>query len=94
MSQTALSKSLCRKLEQIRSDLGGKENVVDWMRSLHPNGAIWAWKPAFGKDPITTSFAVMSDGKIIEDRHENLVGLFSGPGDVAIGAKKKFHDKY
>jgi hypothetical protein len=46
-----------------------------WMRSHHRTGMIYAYQVGEKDQPIHC-FAVFSDGKVVHDRHENLVGLF------------------
>jgi hypothetical protein len=48
-----------------------------WMRSLHENGAIWAFKGSDKDSPVFT-FAILTDGTLHSDRHENLIHLFLG----------------
>jgi hypothetical protein len=68
--------------------------VEVWTRSVHSDGFIAAYRVG-GKEYPVHCFAVFVDGKIIRDRHENLVGLFGkGDGTVAIGNKRKYHDKF
>jgi hypothetical protein len=69
-----LKDSLDKETDKIKKEWG--ENKVEiWMRSHFKAGVIYAWKVLIKDAPIHC-FAVMNDGKIIYDRHENLVGLF------------------
>jgi hypothetical protein len=87
-----MTKSLNHVIDEIQKEWGA-DKVLIWMRSHHRTGCIYAWRVLIKDSPINC-FAVMSNGEVHRGRHDNLVGLFSGPGDVAIGAKKKFHNKY
>lgn len=62
-------------------------------RGFYPRGAIFTWQ-LNEKDAPVNCFAVLIDGSIKHGRHEELIGLFAGSADIAIGAKKRYHDKY
>lgn len=87
-----MTKSLNRVIGEIEQEWG-KDKVEIWMRAHHKTGVIFAWRVLI-KDAPVNCFAVMDTGEVHRGRHDALIGLFSGPGDVAIGAKKKYHDKY
>lgn len=87
-----MTKTLNKEINDIKKEWG-EDKCEIWMRSHHKQGVIYAWKVLIKDAPINC-FAVMIDGTIHRGRHDMLVGLFSGPADVAIGAKKKYFDKY
>ena len=67
--------------------------VEIWMRAFHRTGVICCFRVG-GKEFPVECFAITLDGRVTRGRHEELISMFQGNDGVAIGAKKKYHDKY
>jgi hypothetical protein len=67
---------MIQALNQRQAEIYSFDSRSDiWMRSLHPTGSCWAYRYSY-QDAQVMTFAVFTDGRVVDDRHENLVHLF------------------